>query len=101
MRKLPQRVLDSLCVQRKTVRSLAQRERSVGSRVAAHQFEHGMGHGLKQRSRQSGRQRNSESIAVACRVFGGDQAFLAGDAQLQKTPRANEPIDVCEQVRRN
>ncbi len=89
LRKLPQRIFHRLCVERKPVRSLAQRERPVRARVAAHQFEHGMRHRLQQCNRQPRRQRNPESIAVARCIFGSDQPLFAGDAQLQQSPRAD------------
>ncbi len=71
------------------------------ARIAAHQFKHRMRHRLEQRSRQPRRQRNAQPIAIARGVFGGDQPLFAGDAQLQQSPRANQPVDMLEQVRRN
>ena len=101
MRKLPQRIFDHDRVQRKTIRSLAQRERPMGARVAANQLQHRLRHRLQQRRRQPRRQRNPQPIAVARRIFGGNQPPLAGNAQLQQAPRADQPVDMRQQIRRS
>ena len=94
VRKLPQRIFDGFGIQRKSFRSLAQRERPVRARITAHQFEHRVRHRLEQRSRQTRRQRNSKAIAIARGIFGGNQPLFAGDAQLKQAARANEPVDI-------
>ena len=53
-----------------------------------------MRHRLEQRSRQARRQRNAQPIAITRGIFGGNQALFAGDAQLQQSPRANQPVDL-------
>lgn len=48
-RKLAQYVFNSRDVEAEALGRVAQRERPVGSRVTAHEFEYRMSHGLKQR----------------------------------------------------
>ena len=59
--KLAQRIFDSRGIERKALRGLAQRERPVRARIAAHQFQHRMRHRLKQRHGQPRRQRNAQA----------------------------------------
>ena len=101
VRKLAQRILHRARIQRKTVRGLTQRERPMRPRIPAHKLQQGMRHRLEQRSCQTRRQRNSKAVAIARGIFSCDQALLAGDAQLQQATRADEPVDMREQVKRN
>ncbi len=98
VRKLAQRVFDGLGIERKAVGGFAQRERAMGARVAANQFEHRMRDRLQQRRGQARRQRNAQRIAIAGRIFGRDQAPLAGDAQFEQAARANQPVDDAQQI---
>ena len=95
--KLAQGILDHGGIERKTVGGLAQREWAVGAGVAANQFKHGLRNRLKQRGGQAGRERDAERVAVARGIFGGDEAALAGDAQLEKAAGADEAVDGFEQ----
>ena len=99
-RQLPQHVLHRLRIERKPRRGIPHRERAMRPRISAHEFEHRVRHRLQQRSRQPRRQRNPQRIAVAGGVFGGNQAALAGNAQLQQAPRANQPVHLLQQVGR-
>ena len=96
MRKLPQRILHRFGIQRKALRRLAQRERPMRARVAAHQFQHRVRHRLEQRNGKSRRQRNAQRIAIARRIFRGNQPLFAGDAQFEQAPRANQPVNTAQ-----
>ena len=87
--KLPQHMFHRFRIECKSIRSLAQRERPMRARVAAHEFEHGMRHRFQQCNREPRRQRNAQPIAITRGVFGGDQPFFAGNAQIEQAPRAN------------
>src|SRR6266568_1712020 len=74
MDKQAQGILNHRGIERKTIRCFALGERAVSAGEAANQFKHGLCNGLHQAGGQTGRKRDTESIAVTCRVFGGNQA---------------------------
>ena len=85
-----QRGLDHCRTQSQARRHVRRRERAVGAGVAPHQVRHGVGRFLEQRLGQALRQRRAQRIAIACRIFDGDEPFLAGHAHAQDAPLGEE-----------
>ncbi len=97
--KRAKRIFNGGRIEGKALCGLAQREGAVGAGEAADEFEDGMRDGLKQRDGKAGRQRDAEGIAIAGRIFGGDQAAFSGNAQFEQAARTDEAGDRFEQSR--
>ena len=93
-----QRVFHLSGIKGKTVHHLAQREWAMGTRIAADQFENRVGYRLHQSGSQPRRQRNAQPIAIACGILRGNQAALAGNAQLQQSAGANQAIHMPQKI---
>src|SRR6516164_8965205 len=62
--ELVQSVLNDRGIKCEPVGNLAFREWAVRTRIAANEFQHGLRNGHDQRSRQTGRKRNAQSISI-------------------------------------
>jgi hypothetical protein len=67
--------------------NLLQREWAMSARVAAGEFQHRRCYRCKKRGWNVGWQRNSESVAIAGRVFDRDESLFVRDLDLQQTSR--------------
>src|SRR6266568_3643598 len=99
--KQAQGILNHRGVEGKTIGRLALVEWAVGAGVAANQFKHRLRDGLHQAGGQAGRERDTESIAITRRIFGGDETsgmFATwGDADFKQASRTEEPVERIEQ----
>src|SRR5579871_1266143 len=98
VRELAQRRFHRFAIEAESLGRFARRKWAVGARIAANKFEHGMSNRFEQRGCNSGWQRNAQSIAIARRIFDGDHALFAADAQLKQATCAYEAIDIDEQI---
>ena len=101
MRQKKKRIAHQLRIKRKPVRGFALCERAVGARIAAHQFEHRLRNGLQECSREARREGNPQCIAIAGRIFRGNQATLSANAQLKQSAGSQEPVNILHQVGRH
>ena len=99
--ELAESVFDGCGVEGKAVGRLAEGEWAVGAGVAADEFEDGMGDGLEQRDGEAGRKRNAEGVAVAGRIFSGDEAAFARDAQFEEAAGADQAVDMLQEIGRD
>ena len=86
----PQHGLDDRSAEAEAARDFGGGERAVRARVAHQQIAERIAHGREQRFRQSERQRRTERIAIAGRIFDGDEPRLARDRHLDRAPIANQ-----------
>ena len=68
-----------MSVEAETGRNFLEGEGAVGAGVAADELEDGRGVGSGEGFRQVGREDDVEGVAIAGRVFDGDEALVAGD----------------------
>src|SRR6516225_1641859 len=101
LRKLSQSQFYSFGIQAESFRRFARGEWSVSAGVAANEFEHRVRNGFEQRDGKSRWQWNAQGIAVSGGIFGGNEAFLTGDAQVEQASCADEAVNMGEPVRRN
>ena len=76
-------------------------ERAMRAGIAANRLEHGMRHRLQQRGGQARRERDAQRVAIACRIFCGDQPALTRDADFQQAAGPDEPVNVRQEMGRN
>ena len=57
-----------------------------------------MGDRLKKRGGKARRQWNPQAVAIAGRIFSGNQSALAGDAELQQSTRSDEAVYLRQQI---
>ena len=92
------RIFNVCGVERKAVSHLTLRKWAMGAGEAAHEFKDRLRDRLHESCGQPGRKRNAERVAIARRIFGGDEAAFAGNAQFQKAASANQPVYMLQKL---
>src|SRR5664279_3842903 len=94
------RTLNVCGVERKAVSHLTLRKWAMGAGEAAHEFKYRLCDRLHESCGQPGRKGNAERIAIPRRIFRGDEAAFAGNAQFQKAASANQPVNMLHKLGR-
>ena len=79
--------------QTETARGVLGREGSVRAREPSQKRRQRIGIALEERIGKSKRQRDAKRVAIAARVFGGDEALTVRDPHLEHAPLAGKRRD--------
>jgi len=97
LRQKPKRILDDRGIERKTMCGVSFREWAMGPSISTNKLKNRLRHGLHERGRKSGWERDPKGIAITRCIFSGNQTSFSGDAQLEQPARTDKPVNRFEQ----